>query len=190
MTTPLFPTFEKRIADATEQILRRQVDPWLSMQQGLSLTKFDGSLISYSGIKFEGSPRMVFWSGYIEPFLEHLITSQISSGVSMARERGVDARQLLPEIQGLLHSAISKVLSRMAEVDRRLRGDGFPEQVPLRNIQSEQDIMATFLDRHIQAELSMWQTRSALQRWFDNNKALVWLIGSLLTAVGIVATFL
>jgi hypothetical protein len=190
VTTPLLPTFEKRIADATDQILRKQVDPWLFMPQGLSVTKFDGRPISYHGIKFEGSPRLVFWSGYIQPFLEHLITSEIAAGVSMARERRVDARQLLPEIQGLLLSAISKVFTRMTDVDRRLRGDGFPEQVPLRNIQSDRDIMAAFVDRHIQAELSMWQSKSALQRWYDDNKALVWVIGLLLSVVGIVASFL
>ena len=190
MTTPLLPTFEKRIGDATDLILRRQVDPWLFMSVGLSVTKLDGSPISYRGIKFEGSPRQVFWSSYIQPFLEHLATSEIAAGVSMARERGIDARQLLPEIQGLLLSAISKVFDRMADVDRRLRGDGFPDQVQLRSTQSERDIMAAFIDQHVQAELSMWRTRSSLQRWYDDNKALVWVIGSLLTLVGIVLPFL
>ena len=190
VTTPLLPTFEKRIGDATDLILRRQVDPWLFMSDGLSVTKLDGSPISYRGIKFEGSPRQVFWSSYIQPFLEHLATSEIAAGVSMARERGIDARQLLPEIQGLLLSAISKVFDRMADVDRRLRGDGFPDQVQLRSTQSERDIMAAFIDQHVQAELSMWRTRSSLQRWYDDNKALVWVIGSLLTLVGIVLPFL
>jgi hypothetical protein len=190
MTTPLLPTFEKRIADATTQILRRQIDPWIFMSEGLSVTKFDGSPISYRGIKFEGSPRLVFWSGYIQPFLEHLIISEIASGVSLAKERGVDAQQLLLEIQGLLLSATSKVFTRMADVDRRLRGEGFPDQVSLRSIQPERDSMAAFVDRHIQAELSMWRNKSSLQRWYDDHKALVWVIGSLLTLAGIVLPFL
>ena len=190
MTTPLFPIFEKRVADATNQILRKQVDPWLFMAEGLSITRFDGSPISYNGIKFEGSPRQVFWSGYIQPFLAHLITSEIAAAISMARERSVDARQLLPEIRGLLTSSISKVFARMVDVDQRLRGGGFPHLVQPYNSQSACEAMVALTDRHIQAELSMWRSRSALERWYDDHKALAWLIGSLLALAGIVATFL
>ena len=108
----------------------------------------------------------------------------------MAHERGIDARQLLPEIQGLLLSATSKVFNRMADVDRRLRGGGFPDQVQLRSTQSERNTMAAFIDKHVQVELSMWRTKSSLQRWYDDNKALVWVVGSLLTLAGIVLPFL
>lgn len=70
MPTPLYPTFRKRITDAFEQLDRQQVTPWAFMTAGppFQVNRFDGTEVAYPGIKFEGSPREVFWSGYIEPF--------------------------------------------------------------------------------------------------------------------------
>src|ERR1700724_42620 len=98
MTTPLEPTFRKFINDSIEQLLKQQVTPWAFFAAGPSfqIKSFDGRLIAYQGVEFEGSPRLVFWSRYIEPFLEELCISQIGRAVSMAKERDVDARLLLP----------------------------------------------------------------------------------------------
>jgi hypothetical protein len=107
MTTPLYPTFRKRIDDAAEQLIQQQVTPWFFLASGhpFRVKKFDGQEISYEGIGFEGSPRDVFWSRYIDPFLEALATHEITTAVSMARERSIDARSLLPEVQRLLIEA-------------------------------------------------------------------------------------
>ncbi len=190
MLSPLFPKFEKRISVATDQILRHQVDPWLLMSQGLTVKHFDGRPISYGGIRFEGSPRQVFWSGYIEPYLENMVITELSVGTALANERGVDVRELIPEIQGLLKSAIAKVLARMADVDRRLRGGGFPDQVPLRRTQSEFAHLVALIDIYAQAELQMANKSSTLQRWYDQNTAWVWVIGLLFSFIGILASFL
>src|SRR5438093_762339 len=118
MTTPLYPTFRKRVDDAIEQLIKQQVIPWSFLTAGppFRIKSFDGKQIAYQGVGFEGSPREVFWSRYIEPFLEELCISEITAAVSMARERGVDARLLLSELQGLLSAGIRKVYTRMADV--------------------------------------------------------------------------
>ena len=103
-TTALYPKFEKQIGDATAAILRTRIAPWAHLNSGKPLrpAKHDGSLIAYEGVTFDGSPRLVFWSRYIEPFLEDLATQQIEAAASLARERRVDVRGLLTEIEGLL----------------------------------------------------------------------------------------
>ena len=190
MPTPLFPAFEKRISDAVDRIVQAQVDPWLFMSNGLELKTFDGRSISYSGILFDGSPREVFWSGYIQPFLEDLSISELTAGVVAAKERDVDGRELLAEIQGLLLSACSKIFSRMADVDRRLRGQGFPEAISLRNVESEIAGMSEFIDRHVHAELKTWQARPSYERWYDRNKFWVWVAGIILGMAGLAVQFL
>src|SRR5713101_7993173 len=124
MTSPLYPTFRKRVDDAVEQVIKRQVTPWSFLTAGppFRVKTFDGRQIAYEGVEFEGSPRTVFWSRYIEPFLEDLCISEITAAVSMAKDREVDARLLLPEVQGLLSAGFRKVYAHMADVDRRLRG--------------------------------------------------------------------
>lgn len=148
MTTPLYPTFRKRIDDAAEQIIQQQVTPWSFLNSGhpFRVKKFDGREIAYEGIGFEGSPRNVFWSRYIDPFLEALAIQEITAAVSLGRERNVDARLLLPEVQSLLIAASRRVFSQMAEVDRRLLGRGFPEQIALRSVEREAQSISGFIE--------------------------------------------
>ena len=162
MTSPLYPTFHKRINDATEQIIKRQVTPWSFLTTGhpFRVKMFDGQQISYEGIGFEGSPRTVFWSRYIEPFLEDLCVSEIGAAVTLAKEKGVDGRQLLPELQALLSAGCRRIYTSMADVDRRLRGRGYPDKVALKSIESEVTGMTQFIEERVRAELEMWSTRA------------------------------
>src|SRR5436190_22519772 len=104
MATPLYPTFRKRVDDAVEQLIKKQVTPWSFLTAGppFRIESFDGGKIAYQGVGFEGSPRLVFWARYIEPFLEDLCISEIADAVSMANDRRVDGKALLLELQGLL----------------------------------------------------------------------------------------
>ena len=179
MTTPLYPTFRKRVDDAIEQIIKQQVIRWSFLTAGppLRVKMFDGKQIVYQGVEFEGSPREVFWSRYIEPFLEDLCISEIGAAVVMAKERGVDAQLLLPEVQNLLSAGCRKVYASMAEVDRGLRGKGFPHKGQLRSIDSEVSAMTRFIEERIHAELVMWKPKSRAELWYERNKVWVWAIG-------------
>lgn len=192
MATPLYPTFRKRVVDAFEQLLKQQVTPWFFMKAGppFRIKSFDGRQIAYQGVGFEGSPREVFWSRYIEPFLEQLCISEIEAAVSMAREKGVDARLLLPELQGLLSDGIKKVYREMADVDRTLRGKGYPNSVALRSIEVEIQRMDKFLNERIMAEIEMWKPTPWYEAWHERNKFWVWLITAVLTGIGILAKLL
>lgn len=187
MTTPLYPTFRKRAHDAFDELIKQQVIPWSFLTAGppFHIKKFDGREIAYQGIGFEGSPRGVFWSRYIEPFLEDICISEIMSAVSMATERGVDGRLLLRELQELLSAGCLRVYKHMADVDRRLRGKGFPKNTPLRPIEREVHQMTQFIDERISSELAMWKPKPRYEVWYARNKFLVWAIGVLL-ALGII----
>lgn len=190
--TPLYPTFRKRIDDATEQLIQKQVTPWFFLTSGrpFRMKKFDGREIAYEGIGFEGSPSNVFWSRYIEPFLEALAIQEITTAVSQARERSIDARLLLPEVQELLNAACQKVFSEMAEVDRRLRGKGFPENVGVRSVEREVKRLSEFIEEHTASELAMWRPKSKAEEWYEKNKFWVWLVGTLVAIAGLSAKLL
>ena len=143
MTTPLYPTFQKRISDAFEQLIKDQITPWCFLNSGkpMQVKMHDQKLIRYEGIGFEGSPRNVFWSRYIEPFMEEICINEMNAAVKMSEERNVDAKLLLREVEGLLFSGVRKSFSEMAKTDQRLRGRGYPEKVPLRSIETEYERM-------------------------------------------------
>ena len=161
-TTPLYPTFEKRIRDGIDGLIRDKVTPWVFMPAGppFKMRTFHGKEISYSGIKFDGSPRRVFWGRFIEPFLEDISINEMNAAVQMAHGRRVNLRILLPEIRALLHAGIEKVYVQMADVDRRLRGEGFPQRVQPKAVDGLILSMMNFIDERIQAEIAMWRPRS------------------------------
>jgi hypothetical protein len=131
MITPLQPTFQKRIKDAFDEITRKQIDPWAMLNSGkpMKVQYFNGKQISYEGIGFEGSPEKVFWTSYIEPFIENIVISEIAEAYKQGSERKVDVSVLLNEVESLLLVSIKSVYSRMAEIDRRLKSRGFPEKI-------------------------------------------------------------
>ena len=195
MTTPLYTTFKKRISDSVEQLLQNQVTPWAFLNSGkpFRVQKFGGREICYEGVGFEGSPRDVFWGRYIEPFLEDLAVREIDAAVSLARERDVEAKLLLLEVQGLLRDGSRRVFARMAEIDQRLNGNGHPKNVPLRRVEHEVQSMDQFIEERIHAELDMWRPspkqKPGLEGWYEKNKFWVWLIGTLIAIAGLCARF-
>lgn len=145
--------------------------------------------ICYGSIGFEGSPEHVFWSGYIEPFMEEISINEIDAAVKMAVERNVDATLLLPEVEGLLFAGTRKTFSEMAKTDQRLRGRGFPEKIPLRSIEKEFQKMKSFIEVRVQSELSLWQPKSKLEAWYERNRFVVWLVGIVVGLVGLYEKF-
>jgi hypothetical protein len=196
MATPLFPTFEKRITDSVNDLIAAQVIPWSFLTAGppLRLKRFDGRKISYQGVTFEGTTQDVFWRGYIEPFLEDLVVRELAFAVESCKERKVDARETLRELQGLLLSGCSKVFAQMADVDRRLRGHGYPDSVPLRSVKSEQDQMTAFIQTRVSAELELWESNLVenhppeaedhpLNAWHRRNPGKAWALAIVIGSV-------
>jgi len=186
LATPLYPTTQKRIVDASETIIATQVTPWGFLNAGVQVKvrRFDGRDISYTNIGFQGSPREVFWGRYIEPFLEDLIVREIALTMDACRVREIDARLALPELQGLLVYSCQKVFSHMANIDQRLLANGDAQSAPLRATDTELTNMVTFIQTHCAAELEMWKPRT-LQVWWSHNQFWVWAFGSLLVIAGI-----
>ncbi|MET3930575.1 hypothetical protein ABIE51_002462 [Lysobacter sp. OAE881] len=128
---------EQFVDEAARNIIRKLVDPWLYMEdQGVRVKRIDGSEIAYSGIKFEGSPREVFWSSdFINPYLRAMVDDFISRASKTARQEGRDVGIVLHDVGGMLTSGVRRVLERMADIDQRLRGKGFPQSVQPRSIE-------------------------------------------------------
>jgi hypothetical protein len=191
MATPLFPIFQKRINDATEKLIKNQVTPWVFMTSGdpFKVKDFDGGEISYKGIKFKGSPRHVFWTRYIDPFVEALILEEIATAISKAKENQIDARLLLPEVQAFLVSSVHKIFDAMSDVDQRLLGHGFPDSIPRRSVDSEINRLSDFIGQHIKSELDMWKPKSRIEELYEKNKFLTWVVGTLIALGGLATKF-
>ena len=71
MTTLLYPISKKRIKNAIEQLIKKQIIPWSFLTAGppFRIKKHDESLIAYQGVGFEGSPREVTSVFFETPFI-------------------------------------------------------------------------------------------------------------------------
>lgn len=182
MPSPLLPTFQKSIYDESESITRDRVDPWLHLSHsGVHLKTFDGRAIEYQGVHFLGTPSQIFWSRYIEPFLEDFVLRQLALAVRLSKERELDGRELIGDIRPLLKQASAKVFSRMADVDRRLMSGGFPDSRSLRDTKLELSQIERFIDSHCAAEVLMWHQKPRLQIWYERNSFWVWVTTTLVT---------
>lgn len=128
MQTELFPIIQKIIDDAWVKLDREQITPWAFMTAGplFTVQDFYGKKISYQGIEFDGSARLVFWGRYIEPFLEDITCSLVKQTIQLSKEKGQNTKLALTNLKDLLNALVYKSFSRMAEIDRNLRGKATP----------------------------------------------------------------
>ena len=164
MPTNLYPILSKFVEDEWVKLDRNQITPWVFMDAGppFRCKDFYGREIAYQGIKFEGSPRRVFWGRYIEPFLEDLVHRVVEETLRLASARKQNAQPPLTEVGSLLKSIAHRAYRRMADVDQRLRGEGFPNNVSMRHIDGELASMEQFIDQRIQAECAMAATQPTM----------------------------
>lgn len=157
MSSPLFGLINKFVGDEWVKLERQQITPWAFMTAGppFRVTDFYGRTIAYQGVLFEGSPREVFWSRYIEPFLEDLVIRTIEETLRLASARRQNPRQALQESGSLLKSVTRRAFARMADIDRRLRGRGYPQNVPIRNVEGNVAMVERFIEERVQSELVM-----------------------------------
>ena len=157
MSSPLFDLLHKFVEDEWLKLDRQQITPWAFLTDGppFHVKDFYAHSISYKGILFEGSPRQVFWNRYIEPFLEDLGLRTLDEALRLSANRRQDPRLPLEEATGLLKSVVRRAFARMADIDRRLRGHGFPSSVPIMNVEGHIASVERFMSDRLKAELQM-----------------------------------
>ena len=118
---------------------------------GLSVKTFDGRPVTYNGIKFDGSPRHVFWSGFFEPFLNDISKKCIEWILSECRQRDLPPSTYVAEMKGLLVSLIMQTFNNMAETEQLLLGNGSPFSIPRRDVSTLLDSTTSRLDDVVKA---------------------------------------
>jgi len=148
--TPLYEKTKQIIDDFYANLDKNQLAPWLSFRTDKmpEVKKYYGGTIRYSGIEFSGSPELVFWGGFIDPFLEHGIVEILEQVVNDALTKQLNPEPCINEATGLLDGVIAKTYNRMAEIDQRLRGKGCPETAKRRDVTDEIEKMRDYLQRH------------------------------------------
>ncbi|MFX0200279.1 MAG: hypothetical protein ACFFCW_29520 [Candidatus Hodarchaeota archaeon] len=157
--TPLNVRTTKRVEEMKEFIIKEKIDPWLFIRiRGVQILKTDGSVIAFSGVEYQGSPRTAFLDqDYIDPFLEEGIQKVLDETGEECRTNDLRAEEPLKEAGALLAGVIRNIYNRMAEVDSRLRKKrGDSEKVSKVNIEERIKVMDKKLREHLKAALELY----------------------------------
>jgi hypothetical protein len=155
---PFYPVIQKIVADEITRLDQQQLTPWAFFHSGHPVRYKDIHGVEKAigpNLAFDGSARIVFWNGYVQPFLEALAVRAIEETVRRCKENKYPRRIPLEQTAGLLQSYNHKTFARMVSIDRRLRGNGDPSSVPPYNAVNEIREMDAFVERHIAGELKL-----------------------------------
>ncbi len=185
--TNLYPVINKSIDIEWEKLRRNQIIPWSFLTAGkiFHCNDFYGNEINYQGVTFEGSPREVFWGRYIEPFLEDISYRAIDQTIQLCNEKGESLREPLLETAKLLKIMLRKTYNLMADVDQRLRGGGYPQNVEKRKVDVEIAEMDRFIDVRVQSEVAMCKTAWKINVFYKNQPFLFWFITIIVSIVSV-----
>jgi len=163
--TALYPKLKKIIDDECRRLQKEKITPWVFLNTGnpFEVEKHDGSLIRYEGVEFSGSPSDVFWSGYIEPFLEDFIIKTLKWTSNQCEENKLKPDKSLEEATELLKAFVVNIYGKMAGIDQTLGSRGHPDHVARKNVSGEIARMSKFLDSHVNSEKALWKSRIGSQ---------------------------
>jgi hypothetical protein len=157
--TDLYAKTRKEVTDLHQQICDK-LTPWYFFNTGLQITNFHGKTVCYQGIEFEGSPRLVFWEGFIEPYLENGCVNILEKTVKTCRAGKLNPEPYLEEAAALLVILVEKTYTKMADIDQRLRGRGFPRNVQRRQVNHKIEKMGQYIREHLAAILLLETSRN------------------------------
>jgi hypothetical protein len=154
--TLIYENIRNKVSGLEHQIIDEKIAPWIFFRTGKmkEVTNYHGKVIKYSGIEFAGSPRLIFWNGFIEPFLENGIAQVLNTVAQECYDRNIDNTEFLQEAKSLLAGLISKAYRRMSEIDQKLRGKGYPEKVTPVDVSNKIGKMQEFLNQYTKAILN------------------------------------
>ncbi len=168
------------LSEEFKRLTKEQVAPWIFFNsKGVRVKKFDGKDISISGSKYNDSSSLVFFKGYIEPYIADAIKRMIAKTIKLAKDKNVPISAVLESTKANLSGGINAVYHKMQDIDRRLRGKGYPESVPKRDVSYEIKKMNDFLDKQIKIyeDLAFEVPDSRFKKWYQENPHWVWIIG-------------
>jgi hypothetical protein len=186
--TNIYPIINKFINDEWEKLRRDQIDPWNFMlsENGFRCKNFYGKQIQYQGVRFEGSPRIVFWGRYIEPFLEDISFRAIDKTIHLCIDKNVILKEPLLETAELLKLLVRKTYNLMADVDRRLRGSGYPDSIGKQDVVGEIAVMDRFIEDRVKSEIAMYKPPAKSIKFYHEHPFLFWSISIFISILSVI----
>ncbi len=123
-----------------------------SAESKLKIKDFYGKDIFYSGIKFEGSPRQVYWS-YFDPFFTNNVAKVLEDVTQECFKRGLEPKVFVLEAAELLKIMVSRLYEEISLTDQILCGNGFPTSVAKKDVSKNIESIYSYISKEVDAAL-------------------------------------
>ena len=152
-TTELY-THTKRTVDLLNKEILDQIIQWrmFSAKWEITIKDYFGKEISYKGIAFSGSPVLVFWE-FFPPFFEHEIPKVLNKISDECKAKNLKPEEYVSEAASLLKIMVNNLWHEIAKTDQLLRGNGFPESQPLKDVSGRIKMAQLKIDEEVKAVL-------------------------------------
>lgn len=129
--SPAYDLIRAHVEECYDGFVQQAVTPWalFGTSHGVAIDLPDGRAIRYSGLAFSGTPRQVFWETMPNAFIQDIAKKAFEWTRKLCREEKLPTEIPISETAMFLTGGLSRCLSKMIEIDQRLRGKGFPDTV-------------------------------------------------------------
>ncbi len=186
-----FSFIQERIDTEFEE-LNKRVTSWLmffASNKG-EIELHGGKMITPHNIEFSNSIRLFYWQNFIQPFLKESISNTFEITRKFNIEHSVDPKKMIDETYEILKVEIESIFRQMVDIDQKIRGKGYPKLVDRYKPDVEKEQMIAFLEERYSAELAIIpKEKSKLDKFYEEQKFSIWVIGILVSLLGIVIKF-
>jgi hypothetical protein len=116
----ILPFIQERLSVVGKEI-KADLFHWLSGKKNPNLA-FSGSLVD------------IYWGPYIEENISKIINIAFTANRELSSEHDIDPINSINDSAQASKNAISEVLNVMADYDQKMRGNGYPNRVPKKDI--------------------------------------------------------
>jgi len=163
-TSPLNAIIQADVKEAAQEILVKAINPWIFFNShGIDIPKVNGKRISIKGFEFSGSALDVFWGGFADEWVQKTGRELIELTRRKAIERGLPVAPALTDCLNEIRLMVATIFNRMAEIEQRLKGKGYPKSVPKTDVSHLIQINVDDLEKIVEAEFMASLSRQPKQ---------------------------
>ncbi len=157
--SPIYELIKAKVDRAGNAFIKQKIEPWVFFNvKGVKIEKSDGTQINISGVQFSGSARLVFWDGFVDEELTALALSLFEDARTKAIEHGVPIESSILACNDCLSGLVLRVFERMADIDQRLRGKGYPNSVSKENVGERASNLCRVIEKFAEAHIASAKT--------------------------------
>lgn len=158
--TAALPFINQRLDDA-----RKTIDAdlflWLSGKK-------------HPNLEHSGSLAMNYWGPYLDGHARTLTDLAFTAAKELATEHGLDPYDTVEDAWNGAESAIGQVIDRMQNYDRKMRGKGFPDSVPMKDVMDIRDRHSAAIRKRAENERALMSERKKTEIVLTSEHGFLW----------------